>query len=92
MSNRIYSDYQNRANMQPVAPRTSEEGKPQTSYHCFSGSPDALPISPGPRILRFPSGLEMEQLPPRRRPLWPLLTFALLIWAAVARCAYYLAA
>lgn len=63
----------------------------------FSGDPAPVqPLAPhqAPRnLVRFPSGLEVEDMTERNpRPLWPLVVSALLIWAAVIGSAWYLAA
>lgn len=100
MSNRIYSS----PPLRPLAPSTPEKDRPK--YILCSGRHDALRSVPssrryfiikgqtnplkGSQLLRFPSGLTLEHLPPRRRPLWPLVLCALLIWSAVAVSIYYL--
>lgn len=92
MSNRIYSD------MKPHTTNTDDREKLEVVYtvsspNFFQPVKPIAPHSTPRRLLRFPSGLEVEDMTERNpRPLWPLVLCALLIWAAVVGCAYYLAA
>lgn len=47
-------------------------------------------LRPSPRVIRLPSGLEMEVMPPRSRTLWPLLVTNALLWSAAGAAAWFL--
>lgn len=39
--------------------------------------------------VRTPSGLDLEVMPPRRKPLWPLMLGLLVIWGLVAWAVWF---
>ena len=84
--------------IEPMKPRPTETPKPLNIVYTVSTPGFFRPVEPvaphtTPRnVIRFPSGLEVEDMTDRApRPLWPLVVSALLIWAAVIGAAWYLA-
>lgn len=74
------------------------------SHHLYSTRPPVQPLAGhrtihAPtftegsvcRVIRLPSGLQVEYFPPAsKKPLWPLITSVLLIWAAILGTAAWL--